>query len=641
MHLWRRLVEELSGGKVVGDERYLHRSAVPEALREVVATLTQAAGCAEEDFDVLRVALHEPRAALLGYPGFFREAFPTLAASWRLDLTTGEVTRRRYDPEGNPPVLHRKEHLLRADDPRRTEFEALTAAAEAKGLFDDPTIIGHRVQWDEELRARGLAVTGHLLVPRGDEATVMRHRTAMARRALSTPMQALWRHGYLAAPHSVFDYGCGRGDDLAALRAIGLEARGWDPYFAPEGPRVASDVVNLGFVLNVIEDLEERASALRSAYALAGKVLAVSALVGGRTAFERYRLFRDGVLTSRGTFQKYFAHAELGAYITDVLGREPVSVGPGLYFVFRTDADEQDFLERRQRSTVVAPPTPPRRDEAPPPRTPQQPSRAPKPTRAPKPPRAPKPARPDPAALEAARAEERARRRGDLLVFFALNLFERRRSAEALHERVRADVRALWGTLARAQDEARALLFSLRDPSVVAAACEAASAQGIGHLTPGDSLQLDARLVNALPPPLRVFLGCAGKLLGEAQDADMVKIHLGSGKATLLRYDDYEGAAIPMLIERLKVDLRRQQVQEFQYGEAFAPQPLYLKSRYMHPCLEGYDAQRAFDDAVRGLTGWSDEGFGPPLEVLGPALEGLAPPEGTVLTTMPRRLRPP
>ncbi|MEZ4405710.1 MAG: hypothetical protein R3A52_04320 [Polyangiales bacterium] len=48
---------------------------------------------------------------------------------------------------------------------------------------------------------------------------MQRHRTAMARRALSTPMQALWRHGLLDAPRTVFDYGCGRGDDLAALTA--------------------------------------------------------------------------------------------------------------------------------------------------------------------------------------------------------------------------------------------------------------------------------------------------------------------------------------------------------------------------------------------------------------------------------------
>ncbi len=630
VRLWERLVEGLPGGKCVGDDRYVHVSAVPPHLAETVADIARCAGCDPGDVDVIKVSATRSRVSLLKYPGFFTEAFPTLAASWRVDLADGTADARTFRPDGNPPVLHRKELLLPEGHPRRAEFAALTAAAEAHGLFADPTIIGHRLQWEEELRARGLAVHHHQLVARGDEAPVLRHRTAMARRTLSTPMQALWRHGYLAAPHTVFDYGCGRGDDLGALQAIGLEATGWDPHFCPEGVRAQCDVVNLGFVLNVIEDPHERAEALRGAFGLTRKVLSVGVLIGGRTAYERCRLFRDGVLTSRGTFQKYFTHPELGTYIAETLGRDPVSVGPGLYFVFRTDRDEQDFLEDRQRSGTLLPPTPPPRTTP----APTAPARAPRsPPGAPKAPRT-KPARKAPEALSPELLEaQRTRRMGDLLVFFALNLFERRRSAGALGERVRADVRRLWGSLPRAEEAARALLFSLGDPSTLAAGCALAAEQGLGYLLPGDSLQLDARLVNELPPALRTYLGCAGKLLGEAQDADMVKIHIGSGKATLLRYDDYDGAAIPMLVERVKVDLRRQQVFGFQYGESFEPQPLYLKSRYMHPALEGYAAQRAFDEALQALPGWSDVGYGPPLRDL--ALHTLEAPPGMVITLPP------
>jgi len=637
LRLWEDLVEGLSQGKCVGDDRYLHVSAVPPALGPTLAALADMVGCTSEAFEVLKLSLRTPHVSLLHYPGFVTEAFPALVRSWRIDLTTGTAESRSYRADGNPPILHRKELLLAPDDPRRADWAALTAAAEHHGLFADPTIIGHQLQWEEELRARGLAVQGHRLVSRGaEEAPVMRHRTAMARRSLSTPMQALWRHGYLAAPSTVLDYGCGRGDDLATLQSIGLEAQGWDPYFRPDGVRHEADVVNLGFVLNVIEDLDERATALRSAFGYARTVLAVSVLLGGRTAYERYRLFRDGVLTSRGTFQKYFTHTELGTYLADTLGREAVSVGPGLYFVFRSDEAEQDFLERRQRSTDVLAPTPPPRSTP----TPERPvrertvrerpvrERPVRETPAPRP-RAPRPVSTDPLDDEATRA----RRMGDLLVFFALNLFERRRSAGALRAGVRADVRRLWGSLPRAEEAARTLLFSLGDPRVLEAGCTQAAREGLGYLVPGDSLQLDARLVNALPPSLRTYLGCAGKLLGEAQDADMVKIHMASGKATLLRYDDYEGAAIPLLIERVKVDLRRQQVFGFQYGENFEPQPLYLKSRYMHPAQEGYAAQRAFDDALQALPGWSDEGFGPPLSALD--LSALVPPTGMVTTLPP------
>ncbi|MFO0604550.1 MAG: DNA phosphorothioation-associated putative methyltransferase [Polyangiales bacterium] len=665
---WARRVEGSPVGKRVGDALYLHA----DALAAPRAALAELAGCAPDAFDVVRVT-RGGRLGLLAYPGFFDDAFPSLHASWALDLATGAVERRAYRPEANPPILHRKELLLAPDDPRRAPFEALTREAEARGLFEDSTIIGHRAQWEEELRARGVRVEGHRLVPLGDATEpapqeVHRHRTALSRRALSTPMQALWRHGYLVAEHAILDYGCGRGDDLATLQSHGLRAEGWDPHFRPDGRREPADVVNLGFVLNVIEDPVERAEALTGAYRCARRVLAVAALIGGRTAFERYRLFGDGVLTSRGTFQKYFTHAELGAYIHDVLGREPVSVGPGLYFVFRADDDEQDFLERRQRSAAPpdAPAPPPRAEPArakPPPRTRSKQPRAP----AAEPseelvasfwqacvalgrlPREGEFARePELAARagspglvlrrlierhgEAAWEDARRRRCGDLLVFLALNQFERRRSAGAATPRVRHDLREFWGGGARAEEEARKLLFSLRSPEAVASACAEAAAAGVGHLAPGESLQLDARLVNDLPPALRVYLGCAGKLYGEAQDADMVKVHLGSSKVTLMTYDDYEGAAIPRLIERVKVDLRRQHVDFFQYGDAFEPQPLYGKSRFMHPRLAGYAAQRAFDEALMATAGFDWSGYGPPLAALTEVLAAMTPPEGMRVT---------
>lgn len=674
MALWRDLVESLSGGKLVGDDRYLHVSALSAAQRPMLAHLVAMAGCEPSSVDVIKVSRKLVRVSLLSYPRFFDDPFPALVASWRLDLDRACCEKRQYRANGNPPILHRKEEMLAESDPRREAFAALTQAAEAHGLFRDTTIIGHRDQWLEELRARGLSLVGHTLVAAvtTDEAPVMRHRTAMARRALSTPMQALWRHGYLVPEHTLFDYGCGRGDDLAALQSIGLRASGWDPHFRPEAPHCEADVVNLGFVLNVIEDIGERSEALRKAFALTRKVLAVSVLVGGRTAIERFRLFRDGVLTARNTFQKYFAHAELGQYLADTLGREGVSVGPGLYFVFRDDAAEEDFLERRERSSPLLAPTPPARVQ-----TEAQPRERKQ--------RATTRVRKDewPAAydtfwsacLELGRAPhsddfdgadallaavgsptralrkliERdgdaamktaaARRHGDLLVFFALNLFERRRSVSLRSPRLRTDVRTFFGTLDKAEAEARTLLFSLREVRVIAEGCAQAARAGLGYHVEGDALHLDARLVNALPPVLRVYLGCAGKLLGEARDADVVKVHESSGKASLFRYDDYEGAAIPHLIERVKVDLRRQRVDDFQYGDEHPPQPLYGKSRYMHPSLEGYEAQRQFDEAVRGLAGWTEEGYGPALEALGDALEALQVPPGLTLVAGGRPAR--
>src|SRR5262249_20655990 len=180
------------------------------------------------------------------------------------------------------------------------------------------------------------------------------------------------RHGFLDGRGTVFDYGCGRGDDVRLLTALALDATGWDPHFAPENEKREADVVNLGFVLNVIEDRSERRAALAGAFALARKVLAAAALRGGGTAYEQHRLFRDGVLTTRGTFQKYFTQHELRAYLEDTLAREPIAVAPGVFFVFRDDAEEQRFLAARQtlarcpvrlpRVEVERPPRPSRPD---------------------------------------------------------------------------------------------------------------------------------------------------------------------------------------------------------------------------------------------------------------------------------------
>lgn len=95
---------------------------------------------------------------------------------------------------------------------------------------------------------------------------MQRHKTAIDRNKLSAPMQVLARHGYFDGTHSVLDYGCGKGDDVRELEAHGVNVYGWDPTHRPEGKVATSDIVNLGYVLNVIEDTKERAETLRRAY---------------------------------------------------------------------------------------------------------------------------------------------------------------------------------------------------------------------------------------------------------------------------------------------------------------------------------------------------------------------------------------
>src|SRR4051794_17422022 len=100
----------------------------------------------------------------------------------------------------------------------------------------------------------------------------------MVRHDLSQPVALLVRHGLIKPGAAVFDYGCGQGDDLRILSASGIEAAGWDPHFRPEAVQTPAPIVNLGFVLNVIEDPIERRDALRGAWALTEQVLSIATM---------------------------------------------------------------------------------------------------------------------------------------------------------------------------------------------------------------------------------------------------------------------------------------------------------------------------------------------------------------------------
>src|SRR5271157_2763864 len=146
-------------------------------------------------------------------------------------------------------------------------------------------------------------------------AEIPRHKTAIRRGDFSRPVKCLLRDGLVDSTMSLFDYGCGRGEDVELLTAEGFACTGWDPVYRPDGPQREADVVNFGYILNVIEDPQERSATLRKAWGLCRRLLAVAARVliagRGKTPVE----FGDGVLTGRGTFQKFYDQGELKAYL--------------------------------------------------------------------------------------------------------------------------------------------------------------------------------------------------------------------------------------------------------------------------------------------------------------------------------------
>jgi len=646
--------------KVVGRRTYLHTDSLSCLAANTAARVVEAERLAglnrHVHFNLVRIDNLGPCISLLHYPDFAEDPFPSLRESWLVDLDRSTVSYRTYAESLNPPILHRKELLLPLDDSRREAYAALTATAESVGLFDEPKRIGYRRQWLALVREKGYRIEGHALVPLGNDESdpgaadepaprhtawqALRHLTALVRHGFSAPVQSLARHGFLDGSYRLFDYGCGRGDDVRGLLENGLTAAGWDPYHAADNPIHAADIVNLGFVINVIEDFDERIDALTRAWSLAEHLLVVSVMLANQNE-PRGQQFRDGVMTQRGTFQKYFSQSEIKGFLEQVLDEEAIPIAPGVLYVFRDKDAEQRFLHDRYRSKINRMRQPSsyllekekstRRDRAAELcdayREPldrlwnlwltlgRKPDKSevddlvvltegfgglPKALRFLE-------ERCGPAAIERAASSRIA----DLEVFFALNQFARRKPYGHLERGLQKDVKHFFGDFAAAKARGMALLFQIADLAAIDQACRDAAERGLGWLDPGQSLQLHVYLVEQLPPLLRVYIGCASVLYGDYRNADLVKIHTRSGKLSLMRFDDFEGQALPRMVERTKIKLRQQDIDYFAYGEDYEPPFLYHKSRYLNEEFPNFPEQVAFEQAIDELRLFDWTGYGP------------------------------
>ena len=90
----------------------------------------------------------------------------------------------------------------------------------------------------------------------------LRHKAAIRRTELSLPVKCLMRDQVLDACESLFDHGCGYGQDVRSLQQLGLDCEGWDRVHQPNTLKCSADAVNLGYVLNGIEDVRERSETL-------------------------------------------------------------------------------------------------------------------------------------------------------------------------------------------------------------------------------------------------------------------------------------------------------------------------------------------------------------------------------------------
>jgi len=415
----------------------------------------------------------------------------------------------------------------------------------------------------------------------------------MRRDSLSRPIRLALLHELLTPGRTLFDYGCGRGDDIAQLARVGFDADGWDPHHRPNVTPTAAAVVNLGYVVNVIEDPLERARTLQSAWKLAESVLVVSARLEDERDEAHVAPLQDGWVTRRGTFQKFFSHDELGGWIEGTLQSQPVAAGLGVYYVFRDAGERELYLSSRFRRPISLPRRRASDAAFEQHRDLLQPlmdfvsirGRLPD-------------------AREIANGDElvdafgslrrafrvvlvvsdeagwervRRERSVDLLVHLALARFHGRPRWSDLPDALQRDVRAFFPNYTKACGQADKLLFATGNPDAIRLAARASM---VGKLTP-TGLYVHASALHEVPALLRVYEGCARALVGTVEETTLVKLHRDEAKISYLHYPDFDKDPHPALQQSVVCDLLEQRVRMMSYRSRTNPPILHRKELFV------------------------------------------------------------
>ena len=558
--------------------------------------------------NLIKINTEQPRISYLFYPDFDTEAHPILKASIQLDITTGNLTYRDYEDSENPPILHRKETFVTPQYPNYQEFKQLTKQEVRLGLLNNTYPIGTLKGWLECLQKYGLEIDGHQVIQRQNGIIqiaipkIERHRAAMMRNELSRPIRLALEAGLFKENTTFFDYGCGYGGDVDRIAQRGYNSAGWDPYYFPNNPCNSADIVNLGYVINVIECLTERQQALIKAWELTQEVLIVAAqvLIDERNTNGKIA-FGDGVITRRNTFQKYYEQSELKTYIDQILNVDAVPIALGIYLVFRHEEQKENFSLYRFRSRTTTPRiitnskkfadyqnllNPlmefitkrgrlPRKQEL---------------------------------ALEADIKAEfgtyyRAfqvilqvtkqedwdaisyKRSQDLLVYLALSNFTESLQHSKLPTEVREDIKALFGSYKEAWYLADKMLFSLRDKTGIAKVCQESK---IGLKLP-TSLSIHISALSELDPFLRLYEGCASRTIGRLDGTNIIRFHINKPIISYQFYPDFDTDPHPVLDTSVQIDLRNLHVSYRDYSEETNPPILHRKDSLVTPEYPHYD----------------------------------------------------
>jgi DNA phosphorothioation-associated putative methyltransferase len=429
-------------------------------------------------------------------------------------------------------------------------------------------------------------------IPTGLE--VERHRAALTRNELSRPMRLAIESGVLTLETSIFDYGCGLGGDIARLQESGYNCDGWDPYYRSNVPRMPADAVNLGYIINVIEDPIERDLVLADAWALTRRVLIVSAqiLVNDMRGSLAYG---DGVLTKRNTFQKYYTQAELKQYIDEVLTVDALPIALGVYLVFRDPAQAETFRLERLYSRLSSPRIRIASKKYEDYQTQLEPLVKFVTDRGRLPIKGELPQELELitefgnlkrafqiilTATDEAEWDAIAYRRSlDLQVYLALAQFGQHRIQANLSPAIKADIKAFFGNFEEACEVADRMLFKLGKPNIIRQLCQQSK---IGKLLP-NALYIHISALTELDPHLRLYEGCASRYFGGIDNVTLIKFNTEKSTISYLYYPDFDRDPHPALKWATIVDLTHLSVRCRDYSNSTNPPILHRQETFLSP----------------------------------------------------------
>ncbi|MGI0481729.1 DNA phosphorothioation-associated putative methyltransferase [Geminocystis sp. CENA526] len=579
-----RLAKESQIGKHLPNNLYVHISALiflDNILQDYEKTARELIN--NTDFDLVKFNLEEPKISYLFYPDFDTNPHPALQKSIIVNLVEKTTKVMDYSNSNNPPILHRKETFIHPDYPHYQKFKHLTFIEENIGLLDNARYIGTQKEWQQLLNDHSLTFIDHNLVCNLDNnpqefIKIDRHKAAIHRNRLSRPVNLALEAGLFSEETTFFDYGCGHGLDVKIMAEKGYESSGWDLFYQPNNPLKKADIVNLGYIINVIENVAERREALLKAWTLTQQVLIVAAQVLIDDRQKGFMVYGDGIVTERNTFQKYYDQEELKTYIENVLNQEAIPAGLGIYFVFRDKEKANNFRASRFHSRVRTPRvlqplkkfadyqellTPLMNFYTERGRLPQKGELI------------------QEAQIKAEfRTFKQAfkvilqvtnesewdtiadRRRQDILLYLALSHFTTRPTIRQLSPVLKADIKELFGNYQASCFLADEMLVTLRNLNIIKQICQELK---VGK-TFEKSYLVHLDMLDSLPTLLRLYEGCASRTIGRMEGANLIRFYFNIPRISYLYVPDFEEKKEPKLKTTMSIDLQDLRVQYRNYS---------------------------------------------------------------------------